>query len=83
MRRAGTDHTLPPKAEGDQYANPGDHTPLPLTIEAAIDAFRSSPLAGALGAEFSENFVVLAEAEAAKYADAVTEWERQRYLEFS
>jgi len=76
-------HPLPPKAEGDQYTDPGDHAPLPLTIEAAIEAFRGSPLAAGLGAQFSENFVVLAEAEAARYADAVTEWERQRYLEFS
>jgi glutamine synthetase len=74
---------LQPKAVGDQYTNPGEHEALPLTIEAAIDAYRGSALAAGLGEQFSENFVVLAEAEAAKYADAVTDWERRRYMEFS
>ncbi len=76
-------HPLPPKAEGDQYTDPGEHAPLPLTIEAALEAYRGSPLAAALGADFSENFVGIAETEAARYADAVSDWERQRYLEFS
>jgi glutamine synthetase len=75
--------SLPPMAEGDLYATPGDHPELPATPEAAIAAFEGSALATMLGADFSANYVVLARNELAHFADAITDWERARYLEFS
>ncbi|MEP7201409.1 MAG: glutamine synthetase family protein [Ilumatobacteraceae bacterium] len=79
---------LPPMAVGDTYSEPGDCVELPTTMSVALDAFRSSALAASLGAEFSQNFVVLAEYELALTAEAmagdpdvVTDWERARYLE--
>ncbi len=79
---------LPPMAVGDMYTEPGDCAELPVAIDAAIKAFRSSDLAASLGAEFCENFVVLAEYERALAEEAmsgdpdvVTDWERARYLE--
>jgi glutamine synthetase len=90
---AGTDGlnrrlALPPMTVGDAYADPGDSPALPTDLASAIDAYDASALAAALGAGFSENFVVLARNElhvtAATMAgdpDDVTDWERARYLE--
>mgnify|MGYP006315100985 FL=1 len=79
---------LPPRADGDQYSNPGQAPGLPATMDAALAAFESSPLASMLGERFSENVAVLARYEHALAADhlsgdpdEVTVWERQRYLE--
>ena len=79
---------LPPMAVGDMYTEPGQCAKLPATFAEGIAAYSDSALATALGAEFSENFVVLAEYEQALAAEAmagdpdvVTEWERARYLE--
>ena len=44
--------TLPPKAVGDMYTEPGDAPLLPVTIDDAIAAFDGSALAAALGAAF-------------------------------
>jgi glutamine synthetase len=80
--------TLPPIAVGDTYTEPGDARPLPVTMRDAIDAFRSGSLGSSLGAEFAENYAVLAEYELGLAAepmagdpDQVTVWERARYLE--
>jgi glutamine synthetase len=79
---------LPPRADGDQYSNPGDAPALPSTMDAALAAFEGSALAAMLGDQFSENVAVLARNEHALAADhlgddpdEVTAWERQRYLE--
>jgi glutamine synthetase len=80
--------SLPPKAVGDMYAEPGDSVPLPVDMADAIVAFEKSALAASLGAAFRENFLVLARNELALAAepmagdpDEVTQWERARYLE--
>jgi glutamine synthetase len=79
---------LPPRADGDRYADPGDATALPTTLADAIAAFDGSHVAQMLGERFSENVLVLARYEhdvaAANLGDdpdEVTEWERNRYLE--
>jgi glutamine synthetase len=79
---------LPPRADGDMYAEPGECAVLPAMMDAAIEAYEGSALAAALGTAFSENFVVLARNELAVTADhmvgdpdVVTDWERARYLE--
>jgi glutamine synthetase len=80
------------EATGDQYADAGEHRALPVTFAEALDAYRGSALAAALGADFSENFVAMTENELALYrehaddsptADAITDWEFARYVEFS
>jgi glutamine synthetase len=80
--------TLPPKAVGDMYANPGASPALPVSLAEAIDLYAGSSLAAALGAEFSRNFVVMAQNEATVCAgvmtgdaDVITDWERRRFLE--
>ncbi len=79
---------LPPMSVGDLYTEPGDSVALPATLDDAINAFRGSELAAALGQTFSENFTVLAEnelrisqEEMAGDTNAVTDWERRRYIE--
>ncbi len=84
------DHPLIPMADGDLYDEPGDHDLLPASMADAVGAFRGSSLASTLGADFAENFVVLAENElrlateaGAIDAEQVTDWERERYRQFS
>jgi glutamine synthetase len=84
------ERTLMPRADGDLYDAPGDHAPLPATLVDAIDAFEGSAVAEAVGAELADNFVVLSRHELELARDAgvldsetVTEWERERYREFS
>ena len=79
-----------PEAVGDQYAEPGDHVALPTDYAAGISAFAGSPLAAALGDAFTTNFLAMVGNELALYqanaagdVDAVTDWERARYLEFT
>lgn len=80
-----------PMSVGDKYDDPGDATPLPSNAADGIAAFEGSALAAALGEEFSTNFVLMAKAELDKFVDAgcdpagdeVTDWERDRYIEFT
>lgn len=80
-----------PMSTGDKYDDPGDSVPLPANAADGIAAFEGSALAAALGEEFSTNFVLMAKAELGKFADAgcdpagddVTDWERDRYIEFT
>ena len=80
-----------PMSTGDMYDDPGDTVPLPATAAAGIAAFESSALAAALGEQFSTNFVLMAKAELGKFTEAgcdpvgddVTDWERDRYIEFT
>ncbi len=80
-----------PLSDGDKYDDPGDATPLPANAADGIAAYEGSALAAALGKEFSTNFVLMATAELEKFVDAgcdpagddVSDWERERYLEFT
>ena len=80
-----------PMSVGDMYDDPGDTVPLPNNAADGIEAYEGSALAAALGEEFSTNFVLMAKAELDKFVDAgcdpagdeVTDWERNRYLEFT
>ena len=80
---------LPPMVEGDLYTNPGDHTPLPADLPAAIAAFDGSPLAAQLGDEFSRSYLSIAVAEVplaeenSTDPDEVNDWERDRFMEHS
>ncbi|MCP5030059.1 MAG: glutamine synthetase [Actinomycetia bacterium] len=81
---------LMPMADGDMYDDPGGHTALPTSAADAITAYEGSALAGALGDDFSTNYLELARhdlaaAEAAGIieSEGVTEPERQRYREFA
>ena len=79
------------RADGDKYDDPGDAEALPAAVDDGIAAFEGSALAAQLGEKFSHNFVLMAQAEAAKHAEAggdpsddeVTDWERERYLWFA
>jgi len=77
---------IPPMSEGDMYTNPGDCAPLPATLADAIAAYRGSPLADMLGADFSTNYLCTAEHELALAVDnspdpeVVNDWERDRFL---
>ena len=65
--------------------------PLPANAAEGIAAYEGSALAAALGEEFSTNFVLMARAELDKFTEAgcdpvgddVTDWERDRYIEFT
>ena len=80
-----------PMSVGDKYDDPGDAAPLPANAADGIAAFEGSTLGAALGEEFSTNFVLMAKAELDKFAEAgcdpagddVTDWERDRYIEFT
>ena len=79
---------LPPRANGDMYAHPGDSIALPATMAQALTAFSGSDLATAIGAEIGVNIAVLASNELALASehlqgdpDQVSDWERDRYLE--
>lgn len=92
---AGTDGIeneipLMPMAEGDLYDDARGHDALPASFDAAIAAFRDSPIAAMIGPKLSENFVVLSENELAVAkaggmldSDSVTDWERERYRQFT
>ncbi|WP_420626922.1 glutamine synthetase family protein [Candidatus Poriferisodalis sp.] len=80
-----------PMSEGDMYDDPGDAVLLPATAADGIAAYEGSALAAALGEEFSTNFVLMAKAELEKFLEAgcdpagddVSDWERDRYIEFT
>lgn len=79
-----------PAATGDQYADPGLHPTLPATFADGIAAYRNSPLAAALGPDFSTNYLAMLTNELALFdpnagpdPDTVSAWEFERYREFS
>ena len=80
-----------PMSDGDKYDDPGDAVPLPANAADGIAAYEGSALAAALGEEFSTNFLLMANAELENFVDAgcdpagddVSDWERERYLEFT
>ena len=79
------------RADGDKYDDPGAAVALPAAVADGIAAYDGSGLAAQLGEEFSHNFVLMAQAEADKHAEAggdpvddeVIDWERERYLWFT
>ncbi len=81
--------TPPAMGVGDMYTEPGDSAPLPVAFTDVIAAFDGSELAAQLGSRFSQAFVAIANGEAAQIAehnpdpDAVNDWERDRYMQFS
>ncbi|MEX2245290.1 MAG: glutamine synthetase family protein [Dehalococcoidia bacterium] len=71
----------PPALQGNVYEAEG-LTPLPRTLEQAVDLFERSEVAREyLGAEFVEHFVAMRRWEIEKHRRAVSEWERRRYFE--
>lgn len=74
---------LPPIAAGDVYANPAGAREIPTSLEAAIAEFEGSRIAEAVGAEFTENFTTLLRVEAGRFGETITQWERDRYIEFA
>ena len=81
---------LPPIASGDMYGNPGDSPALHLDYGDALAAFKASELAKRLGETFSIGYACIADAELGLATEAggmggdeVTDWERERYIEFS
>ena len=65
---------------GDAYAR-DDVRELPGSLEAAITAFESdATLRAELGGEFSDYFLVSRRWEVKAFREAVTEWERDRYM---
>ena len=80
---AGMERGLPPPppAQGNVYAAEG-LTPLPRTLEQAIDLLDRSELArDFLGDAFVDHYVTMRRWEIEKHRRAVTEWERRRYFE--
>jgi glutamine synthetase len=71
----------PAMFRGDVYA--ADGLPrVPSSLPAAIAEFESSPMfRAAFGAEVVEHLVHFARTEQRKFDEAVTTWERRRYLE--
>lgn len=71
----------PPMFRGDVYAAKNVAT-VPRSLPEAIAEFESAPLfREAFGAEVVEHLVHFARTEQRKFEDAVTSWERRRYLE--
>lgn len=71
----------PPMFRGDAYAATTLPT-VPRSLPEAIAAFENSPLfRDAFGEEVVEHLVHFARTEQRKFDEAVTSWERQRYLE--
>jgi glutamine synthetase len=73
--------TPPPALTGNVYETEG-LTPLPRTLEQAIDLLDGSEIArDYLGVEFVDHYVAMRRWEVEKHRRAVTEWERRRYFE--
>ena len=88
----GLERELDPgeEASGDQYEDPGDHPELPATFAEGVAAFTGSALADALGEEFGINFLAMVNNELGLHTehatggpDDVSDWEFQRYVEFT
>jgi glutamine synthetase len=71
----------PPPVSGSAY-NAEEADPLPASLPAALERFRSSDLARHyFGDEFCEQYIAFREWEVEKHRRAVTDWERRRYFE--
>ena len=84
---AGMLHGIDPKLDaparydGDAYDDPSLEQ-LPLTLDRSIDQLeRDTVLHERMGDELVRHFAIAGRAELAHHDLAVTEWERQRYLE--
>ena len=67
---------------GNAYDNHARQGELPITLEAAAARFLSSDfLVAALGKEVVDHYAAVARFEWDRFLHAVTDWERQRYLE--
>jgi glutamine synthetase len=72
--------TPPEPIVGDAYAR-NDVRELPGSLEAAISAFESDRvLREALGAQFSDYYLVSRRWEVKAFRETVTDWERDRYM---
>ncbi|HEY3130744.1 MAG TPA: glutamine synthetase family protein [Acidobacteriota bacterium] len=72
--------TLPPAVAANAYEDSA--CPLPKTLAEATARLKESSIARRyLGGEFVEHFVATREWEVRKFGEAVTDWERERYLE--
>ncbi|MCT7867153.1 MAG: glutamine synthetase, partial [Lactobacillus iners] len=57
--------------------------PLPSTLHNAIKAFKADKLIQeALGEHLTKSFIDSKELEWARYTQSVSEWERQRYINY-
>jgi len=71
----------PPPVAGDAWAADGAEA-IPRTLEHAIELFTASELAcDLLGERFCEHYVATRRWELERFRAAVTDWERDRYLE--
>jgi glutamine synthetase len=71
----------PPPVTGDAWAV-ADAEPVPRTLERAIELFEASELArDLLGERFCDHYAATRRWELARFAQAVTDCERERYLE--
>jgi glutamine synthetase len=71
----------PEPFQGDTWAL-ADVPQVPRTLEHAIELFDRSPLARELlGERFCEHYVATRRCELERFRSAVTDWERERYLE--
>ena len=62
----------------------GRFAPLPLTLGAALDVFEASELVrGALGGPLTDLYAEYKRDEWARYCGAITDWEREMYLEWA
>jgi glutamine synthetase len=74
------DRAIPPRVEGDAYSRQ-DLPLLPETLEDALAVLDSTDFGLKMPGEFLEVFVALGRREIALWRAAVTDWERDRYLE--
>jgi glutamine synthetase len=71
----------PPEVSGDAWAL-SDREPVPTSLERAIELFEHSELAREwLGERFCDHYAATRRWELERFAQAVTDWERERYLE--
>lgn len=79
----GIEHKLQPADITDQDAYLKETHVLPRNLSQALDYLETNELAREyLGEEFIKLFLVIGRHEVSVYEDAVTDWERERYLEF-
>lgn len=73
----------PPPFDGDAYGGAAGELPrLPVSLDQAVDRFRSSEIAERIfGREVVGHLVRAAELEVEAFRRAVTDWERVRYFE--
>ncbi|MFD1705628.1 glutamine synthetase family protein [Siminovitchia sediminis] len=72
---------LPNRTDGDAYVQEG-LTPIPLTLDKAIEVLENSEVAHLyFSEEFLNQFIYTRKWESEKFRKTVTEWEKKRYLE--